>query len=93
MTGFHIDSQGNLKPCIMATDITFNLSQGSFSKGWHDVIPGIREKKAGNASACNQCEKRHLCGFCPAFFKLENGGRGSLFPIPLLHRQISFYAE
>ena len=22
---------------------------------------------------CNTCEKRALCGFCPAFFALENG--------------------
>jgi sulfatase maturation enzyme AslB (radical SAM superfamily) len=57
----------------MTTDITFDLSKGGFLKGWHDVIPGIREKKAGKAYTCNQCEKKDLCGFCPAFFKLETG--------------------
>jgi radical SAM protein with 4Fe4S-binding SPASM domain len=72
-TSFHVDAQGFLKPCMMTTDITFNLSQGRFLTGWQDTLLSIREKRAGNALTCNQCEKRHLCGFCPAFFKLENG--------------------
>jgi radical SAM protein with 4Fe4S-binding SPASM domain len=73
ITNFHIDARGNLKPCMMISDMTFDLLHGSFLQGWHGIIAGIRQKKAGNASACNRCEKRHLCGFCPAFSKLENG--------------------
>ena len=72
-TGFHIDPYGYLHPCIMTTDITFDLSHGGFLAGWDDIIASIGEKKAGNASACNQCPKRPLCGFCPPFFKLESG--------------------
>jgi radical SAM protein with 4Fe4S-binding SPASM domain len=72
-TGFHIDPYGKLQPCILTTGVTFDLSQGSFLTGWYDIVTKIGEKKAGNASACNQCEKRHLCGFCPPFSKLENG--------------------
>jgi radical SAM protein with 4Fe4S-binding SPASM domain len=73
LTSFHIDSWGYLKPCIMTTDLTVNLSEESFLEGWEGRIARIRDKKAGNVSMCNRCEKRHLCGFCPAFFKLENG--------------------
>jgi radical SAM protein with 4Fe4S-binding SPASM domain len=72
-TGFHIDPYGNLQPCLMANDIAYDLSKGSFLTGWDDVVGRVREKKAGAASACNRCEKRPLCGFCPPFAKLENG--------------------
>jgi radical SAM protein with 4Fe4S-binding SPASM domain len=73
LTSFHVDSRGYLKPCIMMTDLAVNLSEESFLDGWKGKIARIRDKKAGNVTMCNRCEKRHLCGFCPAFFKLENG--------------------
>jgi radical SAM protein with 4Fe4S-binding SPASM domain len=73
VTGFHIDPYGYLKPCIMINNISYNLLGGNFLTGWRDVISGILDKKAGNVSSCNQCENRHLCDFCPAFFALENG--------------------
>lgn len=72
LTHFHIDPYGNLQPCLMVTDLQYNLVTGDFSTGWNQVIPGIRERKPGNGYKCNQCQKRSLCGFCPAFFKLEN---------------------
>ncbi|MFZ3138773.1 MAG: radical SAM protein [Thermodesulfovibrionales bacterium] len=70
---FYIDPYGNLKPCLMTTNITYNIANGGFLKGWHDVSH-IRDKKAEeNIHDCTQCEKIHLCGFCPAFFELETG--------------------
>jgi radical SAM protein with 4Fe4S-binding SPASM domain len=72
MTHFHIDPYGNLKPCLMIADLDYNLVNGDFSTGWNQVMPRIRERKPGNDYQCNQCRKRALCGFCPAFFKLEN---------------------
>jgi radical SAM protein with 4Fe4S-binding SPASM domain len=73
VTGFHINSYGSLQPCIMPTGIKYDLSKGSFLTGWRGIIASIRDKKAGNAYLCNRCEKRHLCGFCPAFSKMETG--------------------
>lgn len=73
VTGFHIDPYGNLKPCLMVKNITCNLSNNTFWAGWSNSISRVRDKKAGNVYNCNQCKKRHLCGFCPAFFELENG--------------------
>jgi radical SAM protein with 4Fe4S-binding SPASM domain len=73
ITGFHIDPYGNLKPCLMTQNMGYNLTKGSFSIGWREVLSKIRDKKSGNAHACYQCEKIHLCGVCPAFFGLENG--------------------
>ena len=73
ITGFHIDPYGNLQPCLMVTNIKYSLLTGSFMSGWNNVISSIINKEPGNATACNRCEKRHLCSFCPAFFELENG--------------------
>jgi len=75
MTHFHIGPYGNLLPCLMITDtdLEYNLVKGTFAAGWDNVMPRIREKKPGKDYRCNQCEKRALCGLCPAFFKLENG--------------------
>ena len=72
LTHFHIDPYGNLKPCLMVTDLEYNLVTGDFFTGWNKVIPRIRERKPGGDYKCNRCQKRVLCGFCPAFFKLEN---------------------
>jgi radical SAM protein with 4Fe4S-binding SPASM domain len=72
MTHFHIDPYGNLKPCLMVTDLEYNLVNGNFSTGWNEVMSLIRERKPGSNYKCNHCKKRALCGFCPAFFKLEN---------------------
>ncbi len=70
---FNINSTGRLQPCLMAGEPSYNLLRGSFKAGWQKVIPGIRKKKADKTSNCWQCEKKALCGFCPAFFNLENG--------------------
>lgn len=72
MTHFHIDPYGNLKPCLMISDLDYNLVNGDFPTGWKEVMPHIKKRKPGNDYKCNQCQKRALCGFCPAFFKLEN---------------------
>lgn len=73
VTSFHIDPYGSLQPCLMIRNVSYDLSIGSFMEGWNDVIPQIRNLKAGNVYECNTCEKRNLCDFCPAFFALENG--------------------
>jgi radical SAM protein with 4Fe4S-binding SPASM domain len=73
LTGFHINPYGKLLPCLMANNLQYDLLDGDFLTGWRDVIAGIRERKAGAAYPCGRCEKRHLCGFCPAFHRLENG--------------------
>lgn len=73
ITAFHIDPYGYLKPCLMIDTITYNLLRGSFLEGWKNVICKIMDLKEGDIVQCNTCEKRHLCSFCPAFFKRENG--------------------
>ena len=64
---------GNLQPCEMVDLITFSLLDGPFQKGWDEVIPRIRDIRVDKIVECAQCEKEVLCGFCPAFFRLESG--------------------
>jgi radical SAM protein with 4Fe4S-binding SPASM domain len=73
LTSFYVDSVGNLQPCVLANEIQYNLLEGPFKKGWVEVIPQIREIRVDKTMECAQCEKRLMCGLCPAFFKLENG--------------------
>lgn len=75
MTHFHIDAYGNLQPCLISTRMKYNIFQnGGFMKGWRDLMPQVRgEKAGGDILLCNRCEKRSLCGYCPAFFALESG--------------------
>lgn len=73
LTIFHIDPYGKLQPCVLTTNYQYDLLQGDFLTGWREVIPRIREKKAGTANTCKDCEIWTLCGHCPAFFELETG--------------------
>jgi len=73
LTDFYIDSCGTLLPCIMTPVPEYDLINGDFLTGWHKVIPRIYEKIADKDFTCNNCEKHVLCGYCPAFFRLETG--------------------
>lgn len=72
ITSFYIDPFGNLRPCLMTTTLSYDLLKGSFFTGWNEISSRIREKKAGREFACNTCDKKLHCGYCPAFFELEN---------------------
>ena len=70
---FHIDSYGNLSPCVMVNTIKYDLRNGSFLTGWNEIIPRIRKKTVTTSAVCGQCEQKLFCGYCPGFFALENG--------------------
>jgi radical SAM protein with 4Fe4S-binding SPASM domain len=73
ITAFHIDPFGGLMPCIMTTDLRYDLSGAAFMKGWEETMPLIRERESTGDFACRGCEKINLCGYCPPFFRLETG--------------------
>ncbi|MBW1744437.1 MAG: radical SAM protein, partial [Deltaproteobacteria bacterium] len=73
LTTFHIDPFGYMKPCLMVQSLRCELSPGSFLTCWNDVMPRIRERVIDRDHSCVRCERRTLCGFCPAFSQLENG--------------------
>jgi radical SAM protein with 4Fe4S-binding SPASM domain len=72
-TGFHIDPEGTLQPCMMVNGHGFDLRRGSFRTGWDDVIRRFREIEAPRGYECNSCERRFLCGLCPAQASMETG--------------------
>jgi len=73
VTAFHVDPYGNLSPCLMLAEPSCNLVVYSFRAGWEEEIPRLHEKKASAGFVCSTCEKRALCGYCPALFAVENG--------------------
>ena len=96
-TNFHIDPAGVLSPCVMISQVTYDLLHGSFLSGWK-YIQRIKEKKIPLEFECNNCDKHVLCGYCPAFFKLETGSdtRVSPYVCEIGHRMydaLSLYDE
>jgi radical SAM protein with 4Fe4S-binding SPASM domain len=73
LTAFHVDPFGRLMPCMMTLDIGCDISETPFMTGWEDIIKRIKDRKAGADFACRSCKKINFCGYCPAFFRLENG--------------------
>jgi radical SAM protein with 4Fe4S-binding SPASM domain len=72
-TSFYLDPFGRLYPCLMALDSGFDTAVEGFKKVWDACIPSIREKKASPDAACRGCDKINICGYCPGFFRLEQG--------------------
>ncbi|MCL5023991.1 MAG: radical SAM protein [Nitrospirae bacterium] len=73
VTGFHVDPEGYLQPCMMTFDVRYNLRGKRFLSGWNAIIARLKDKKAHPDFVCRGCKKINLCGYCPGFFKLENG--------------------
>jgi radical SAM protein with 4Fe4S-binding SPASM domain len=73
-TNFHLDPYGNISPCLMTKNIIYNIMNTTFINSWEKCISIINSMKAsGDIIGCNKCEKIPLCGYCPAFFAMENG--------------------
>jgi radical SAM protein with 4Fe4S-binding SPASM domain len=73
MTGFYLSPFGELSPCLMTTNYSYDLKGSSFRERWEKDVPELRERRAPADYACNSCEIRGLCSACPAFFRLETG--------------------
>jgi radical SAM protein with 4Fe4S-binding SPASM domain len=73
VTTFHVEPSGRLQPCMMADEHGFDLHQGSFREGWESVLLAFREIEVPPGYECNSCERRFLCGLCPAQTKMETG--------------------
>ncbi|MBN1670753.1 MAG: radical SAM protein [Kiritimatiellae bacterium] len=73
ITSFHVDSSGNIQPCVMTPHLKVPLREGRFRDAWARVGPLVAARSPGPAFPCNTCDKRAVCGFCPGFFRLENG--------------------
>lgn len=72
-TAFHVEPNGTLHPCMMVSGYGFDLGGGSFREGWEVALAGFHEIEAPPGYECNSCERRSLCGLCPAQAALETG--------------------
>lgn len=74
LTGFHIDPQGVMQPCLMTAGYGCDARRpGGFGDGWRRRMPILRQKRLGHGSRCRDCDARPVCGYCPPFFELETG--------------------
>jgi radical SAM protein with 4Fe4S-binding SPASM domain len=72
-TSFVIDPYGQLRLCVLARRTGYDLRQGSFARGWREVLPRLRAQTWQSRSACRTCSLVSLCGSCPAAAELEHG--------------------
>jgi radical SAM protein with 4Fe4S-binding SPASM domain len=72
VTNFHVDPEGFLMPCLMVKHFRHDLFAGSFAEGWGKMAR-LSALKAKPERHCSDCSAVILCGYCPAFFMIENG--------------------
>ena len=72
LTNFYIDPYGRMKPCLLVDGPMADLGEIPFDRAWNQIIATIRSLAAGPDFVCKTCDKRIVCGLCPAFFRLEN---------------------
>ena len=70
---FHVDPFGILRPCLVVRNVGASLLDNSFGEVWRSIVTLMDDKKASEDSVCVNCDKKALCGYCPAFFELESG--------------------
>jgi radical SAM protein with 4Fe4S-binding SPASM domain len=73
MWSFHITAYGDLRPCLMTQEPSFDLRQYPFSKCWTELIAEFQALKPKEENRCQKCELYTLCAPCPAWAQLENG--------------------
>ncbi len=72
---FNVDSFGRLQLCALARRFSYDLRRGSFHDGWHRYFLEALNLKRDMSSGCEDCKLYLLCGMCPAWTELENGGK------------------
>ncbi len=73
VTGFHVNPRGALLPCLIVSSHSYDLRSGSFRDGWRGAMARFRDQGIEPGYECHQCERRFVCGICPALSQLETG--------------------
>jgi radical SAM protein with 4Fe4S-binding SPASM domain len=81
-TGFHLDADGGLRPCLMVTGVRADAVALGFARAWEAVGREVVDLPAAGDGECSACELRSLCGRCAGLAELEAGERET--PIPYL---------
>ncbi|RJQ44704.1 MAG: radical SAM protein [Gaiellales bacterium] len=95
LNSFHIDAAGNLCLCIMVRDGSRPILESSFRELWETEIPRLRFRKAPAGYSCKGCELYSLCGQCPGWGRLDEGGVDSRsdFLCRLAHLRAQAYRD
>jgi len=88
---FQIDPYGRLMLCTIARSPSYDLRRGSFSEGWHEFLPRVREQKLKKKNGCADCDLRSICDQCPGWSQLEYGDQE--MPLDYLCRVAHLRAE
>ena len=72
-TGFHVDPAGTLSPCLMVTSHGHDLHKERFLAAWRDSMPQFLDQPVPQGYECHRCDKRFICGTCPAQAQMETG--------------------
>lgn len=73
VTGFYVDPAGWMQSCVMVRTPRVRVADSGFAAAWRAVAAAMDAWKPGAGSACRTCDRKALCGYCPAFFELETG--------------------
>ncbi len=76
--GFHIDPEARLLPCLLTTDVSYDLSEKSFAEGWKYIVETMAGKLADKSLECHSCPNSVICSWCPSYALLENGDANSV---------------
>lgn len=72
-THAHINPSGELQPCVTTSHIRFPVDGAGFAGAWERMRGELERRRTCSDSACIDCEKHVLCGYCPGFSRLETG--------------------
>lgn len=76
-TGFHVDARGQLSPCLMMPWMSYDLATMTFEAAWQALGDALSKLRAPADFPCRACRYKNVCGYCPAFFRLETGSEMS----------------
>jgi radical SAM protein with 4Fe4S-binding SPASM domain len=70
---FTVDPTGQLQLCQLSRRSSFDLTTGTFARGWNEHFPRLRAKKWQTHSVCRRCSLVSVCGSCAGASELEHG--------------------
>jgi radical SAM protein with 4Fe4S-binding SPASM domain len=70
---FTVDPTGQLQLCQLSRRNAFDLTTGTFERGWNEHFPRLRAKKWQTHSVCRRCSLASVCGSCAGASELEHG--------------------
>ena len=73
---FHVDSEGRLTPCIMTRTRSYDLTKGTFRKGWHTFVSKVINERVEGDGPCRNCSLAFVCDNCPGWVELSKGKNG-----------------